>query len=225
MSTATGMERFRIEPGIGLPAVIDPVGNLTIGGTRLGFLGADLPQIYADGYGMAFHGASTAADFNYTFGVPGLPTLARFTMNGEILFNSNADTRLLIQSSNDEDSTLTLYTSGSGGQTRWDLIAQSPTSSAPSAFTIADATTGTRRLNIHPGSAAAPIELLATGELLLAVDPTSPMGAVTKQYADAITSAGGAFLPLVGGTLTGDLIINTTGTTAGLTLTTTDPGC
>jgi len=49
---------------------------------------------------------------------------------------------------------------------------------------------------------------ILTGPLALASDPTTAMGAATKQYADrAIHDAIGAFLPLYGGTLTGPLTI------------------
>jgi hypothetical protein len=44
-----------------------------------------------------------------------------------------------------------------------------------------------------------------TGPLILAADPSNALGAATKQYVDARTSA--AYLPLGGGTLTGPLIL------------------
>jgi len=51
---------------------------------------------------------------------------------------------------------------------------------------------------------------ILTGPLALASDPTTAMGAATKQYADrAIHDAIGAFLPLYGGTLTGPLRLMT----------------
>ena len=48
---------------------------------------------------------------------------------------------------------------------------------------------------------------LNTGALTLKADPTGNLHAATKQYVDAQVAAGGAFLPLSGGTLTGDLTI------------------
>jgi hypothetical protein len=52
-----------------------------------------------------------------------------------------------------------------------------------------------------------------SGPLILAADPTLPLGAVTKQYVDANSSTGGPFLPLAGGTLTGPLALNADPTT------------
>ena len=107
----------------------------------------------------------------------------------------------------DNDATLSLNV----GAERWDLINQAAGSSIPNALTIAQS--GNRRFNIlfDPTFTVPPVEIDATGQLLLVADPTSPMGAVTKQYADAITAGTGAYVPLDGTIpMTGQLTIDTT---------------
>lgn len=56
-----------------------------------------------------------------------------------------------------------------------------------------------------------------TGFLLLHADPTAQMHAATKKYVDNIAgAAGGPFLPLTGGTLTGPLTVNSTISATGI---------
>lgn len=60
-----------------------------------------------------------------------------------------------------------------------------------------------------------------SGLLTLALDPSDPMDAATKQYVDDMIAAGGggggpvvgAYLPLVGGTMTGPILMQNTGMT------------
>lgn len=54
-----------------------------------------------------------------------------------------------------------------------------------------------------------------TGRLTLAVDPTNPLDPVTLQYFNAHAGAGGPFLPLTGGTVTGALTVTGTLTASG----------
>jgi hypothetical protein len=51
-----------------------------------------------------------------------------------------------------------------------------------------------------------------TGPLILAADPTTALGAATKQYVDAQV---GSYLPIAGGTITGNLTVNGNTATAG----------
>lgn len=62
---------------------------------------------------------------------------------------------------------------------------------------------GTSYLNV-----SCPAEFFST--VKLAADPTQPLQAATKQYVDNISVGGGAFVPLAGGTMTGQLLINMT---------------
>jgi hypothetical protein len=59
---------------------------------------------------------------------------------------------------------------------------------------------------------------LTEGDITLFQDPTLPMHAVTKQYADALSAGGGAFLPLTGGTLTGPLTVTDSTLNPGLSI-------
>lgn len=53
-----------------------------------------------------------------------------------------------------------------------------------------------------------------TGELLLAANPTSALGAVPKQYADAIATTANGAVPLAGGSMTGLLVLSADPTAA-----------
>ena len=182
-------ERLRITPSPGFPLIVGDYGSLTIGGSRLFFnsvtVAGEGPEIYADMNSMEIRGKTAEPDYIWRWIHAGIMTME---------LRSQGGTMLAITGSVDNDATIRLLTYGATGN-NWDLIAQSPTSSLPSGFTIADGTD--RRFNIHAG-VAPPVEILATGELILALDPTDPMGAVTKQYADAITAGTGVYVPVDG---------------------------
>jgi hypothetical protein len=178
----TAQDRMYAQVGVSTPDLFDVDSNLVVhfnsspGGVTPPTDG--FTSYYAENhifYSRPDLTVSTPVEYGH-WDATGLHLYTPFVMTG-----------LIDAAGNESDATISLSTSA---QT-WDLIAQEPGSNAAGMFTIADATLGTRRLNIHSGSASAPIELLATGELLLALDPTDPMGAVTKQYVDALTSAGG----------------------------------
>lgn len=50
----------------------------------------------------------------------------------------------------------------------------------------------------------------ASGLGTVAANPTTPLGIVTKQYADAINANANTKLPIAGGTITGNLVVNGT---------------
>ena len=229
--------RFQIDPWVS-DVTPDPLKLLHDGSLSLGeksslyFLGPTAvvgnpllaapagPLVYADWTYMVYRGYAAAAAYTFSWRTHDnnqpmyLETYMdtststqpdKLQLRGLLYVEPSQRTNMA-----DNDATIRL---GKFGSDIWDLITQSPSSNIPGTFTIADAYSGNRRVNIYPmrGVPVAPIELLATGELLLALDPTSPMGAATKQYVDALSAGGGAFVPLDGSVpMTGGLTIDST---------------
>lgn len=118
----------------------------------------------------------------------------------------------------------------SGGLARWTIMPGDPSNESGTS-TGADFVVS--RYNNAGSFIDNPLTIARSdGLLVLRGDATAPLGAATKQYVDsAVTRAGGPFLPLTGGQISGNLgvtnsltVASTAGVWAGLILSKSAPG-